>query len=123
MKGSSKGQAAVHPNRRELSRSRDATALPEQWTKGGSKGKAAAPADGRGGSRSRDVASQLSERICCRDRSRAFQVFVLDSNRPDRADLMCVECGTTIAIDLPLRLMYAFVNSQRSSSGDNSSSE
>ena len=109
MKGSSKGQAAVHPNRRERSRSRDAPAFPEQWTKGGSKGKAAAPADGRGGSRSRDVASQLPDQICCRNPmcvSRVFEVFVR-SNRTDQADLICVECGTATASDLAHRSIYA----------------
>jgi hypothetical protein len=109
MKGSSKGQAAVHPNRRERSRSRDAPAFPKQWTKGGSKGKAAAPADGRGGSRSRDVASQLPAQICCRNPmcgGRVFEVFMF-SNRTDLADLACVECGTTTASDLARRLIYA----------------
>lgn len=109
MKGSNKGQAAVHPNRRERSRSHGAPAFPEQLTKGGSKGTAAAPADGRGGSRSRDVASQLPDQICCRDPmcvSRVFEVFVVP-NRTDQADLICVECGTATASDLARRLIYA----------------
>ena len=145
MKGSSEGKAAAHPERRERSRSRDATVHVSHCTKGSSKGKAAATPNRRERSRSRDVArpqgeavhphirqdevqrirqireaTRLSEQICCRDLrcgNHSFEVFVADPNRPELAELMCVECGTITGSDLERRLMY----SQRSSISNNSS--
>ena len=141
------GKTAAHPERRERSRSRDATIRALHSTKGSRKGKAAANPDRR--ERSRDVArpqgeaihphirqdevqrirqireaTRLSEQICCRDLrcgNHSFEVFVADPNRPEFAELMCVECGTSTGIDLERRLMYAFFNSQRSSISNNSS--
>ena len=75
------------------------------------------------------TATSLPTQMRCRDPTRdnvSSRVFVDDPNRPERAELMCVECGTTASIDLEHRLLDAFFRASframSSSSGSTRSS-